>query len=913
MQNKITKKSVFIIDGSSFLYRAYYGLRPLHTSKGIAVHAVYGFCRMIKKLIDQFEINNIVVVWDSKGQTERHKVYPEYKATRQAPPSDIFIQKDLIQEITDTLGILQLSQVGQEADDLMYSFAKECNQSGYDAVIVSSDKDMRQAVKDGIKIYDPFFDKMMDSVSVQERYGFEVEKLPFYFSLLGDTSDNIPGVKGVGEKTATELVKQFKNLDDLYENIDKVSKERTKKLLEDSKENAYLSYELFLLRPVEVEIKVEQTAFEEKQWAQGLSFFEKLEFKSLVKDILKKYTSFTLGSTQASTSGHSNLHEKYDFVCLTDEDLFIKLCKTLETVSGFAMDTETNGFDPMQAMLVGISISYIKGQAFYIPLAHEGQKQLSKDFVFKHLNPILENKKISKYMHNAKYDLIILEQAGFTIQGPIFDTLIAASLLTKEWEKNSLKDLSLNLLDEQMVSFKEIVDRYQVKSFEQVPLDGATLYAAADAHQTLQLFEIFQKEIDKQGMQDLFYGIEIPTNDVLIAMQKEGIYCDAEVLLHLGRQVEQDLILIEKQIYSYAGEEINLNSPKQIRTLLFETLKLQPQKKSGKTQQLSTDAEVLMTLSKDHQVPMLLLAYRELFKLKSTYIDALPEYINPVTGKIHTSWNQTIVATGRLSSSNPNLQNIPVDGLEFGKEYDVNIRASFKAKQGWSFISADYSQIELRILAQFSEDKNLVQAFLSDKDIHQETAAQIFSVSPELVSGRQRTIGKRLNFSILYGLTPYGLSKDLDISYSEAKDYIDRYFQQYPKVQEWMDFVTEEVKRTGYTKTLYGRRRYLPGIYEKNKNLYELARRMAINTPVQGTAAEITKLGMIEFYRKSIELGLEAKVLLQIHDELLITCPDNEVEKTQELLKKCLERVVSFKIPLQVSIRSGKDWATVTK
>jgi DNA polymerase-1 len=912
MHDKISKNSVFIIDGSSFLYRAYYGLRPLHTSKGITVHAVYGFCRMLKKLIDQFSINNIVVVWDSKGQTQRHKIFPEYKATRQEAPSDIFIQKDLIQEITQTLGITQLAQVGHEADDLMYAFAKKCNQEGFDAVIVSSDKDMRQAVGKHIIIYDPFFDKIMDEASVQERYGFEIAKIPFYFSLIGDTSDNIPGVKGVGEKTATELVKQFASLDDLYKNLDQVSKERTKKLLQESKDNAYLSYELFLLKDVAVDITIQQTSFEINQWAHGLQFFEKLEFKSLVKDILKQHTSFSITS-EHKTPSYEQLHQKYEFVCVTDQDLLIKLCKTLQTTSGFAVDTETDGFDPMQATLVGISISYVKGQAFYIPLAHQDQQQLDKDFVLSHLAPIFKNKKITKYMHNAKYDLIILSQAGFIVEGPIFDTLIAASLLVKEWEKKGLKDLSQNILGEQMISFKEIVDRYQVDSFEKVPLDGATLYAAADAHQTLQLFEIFQKDIEKNQMQDLLYGIELPVNDVLVAMQLEGIYCDADVLLHLGKQVDQDLSIIEKEIYKHAGEEINLNSPKQIRTLLFETLKLQPQKKSGKTQLHSTDAEVLATLAKAHEVPMMLLAYRELFKLKSTYIEALPSYINPVTGKIHTSWNQTIVATGRLSSSNPNLQNIPTQELEFGKEYDVNIRASFKAKRGWSFISADYSQIELRILAQFSEDKNLTEAFLSGKDIHAQTAAQIFSVAPELILGSQRNVGKRLNFSILYGLTPYGLSKDLEISYSEAKQYIDRYFEQYPKVAQWMEYVVAEVVRTGYTKTLYGRRRYLPGIYEKNKNLYELARRMAINTPVQGTAAEITKLGMIQFYRKSIEMGLDAKILLQIHDELLVTCPDNQIEKTEKLLKDCLERVVEFKVPLQVSIRRGKNWANVTK
>ncbi|MBI2344572.1 DNA polymerase I [Candidatus Dependentiae bacterium] len=912
MQNKSSKKSVFIIDGSSFLYRVYYGLRPLHTSKGMAIHAVYGFCRMLKKLIDQFQVEHVLVVWDSKGKTKRHDIFPDYKATRQEAPSDIFQQKELIREVTSILKIAQLSEVGQEADDLMYAFAKKCNKSGYDAVIVSSDKDMRQAVSENIIIYDPFFEKIMDKDSVQQRYGFEIEKIPFYFSLIGDTSDNIPGVKGVGEKTATELVKQFVSLNDMYQNLNKVEKERTRRLLLESKDNAYISYELFLLQDVYVDTEVSGVSFDEKQWTLGLTFFEKLEFKSLVKDILKKHTSFSIVSDHTS-SADKKLHEKYEFVCITDQDLLVKLCQKLENVAGFALDTETDSLDPVQANLIGISISYVKGQAFYIPLAHSANGQLTKDFVLEYLGPILQNKKIMKYMHNAKYDIIVLNRAQLPVGGIVFDTLIAASLLAKEWEKIGLKDLSEQILDEKMVSYKELMSMYQIDSFKDLPLDGATVYAAADAHQTLQLFEIFKLELEKQGLSDLFYGIELPVNDVLIAMQQEGIYCNADILLHLDKQVEQDLSLIEKKIYQYAGHEINLNSPKQIRELLFEKFKLQPQKKSGKTQLHSTDAEVLAILAKEHEVPMLLLAYRELFKLKSTYINGLPTYINPITGKIHTSWNQTGVATGRISSSSPNLQNIPTNGLEFGKEYDVNIRSAFQSSRGWSFIAADYSQIELRILAQFSKDQALIDAFLTDKDIHTQTAAEIFDISLDKVTVAQRNIGKRLNFSILYGLTPYGLSKDLDIPFAEAKKYIEKYFEKYPKVLLWMEHIVEEVKKVGYTKTLYGRRRYLPGIYEKNKNLYELARRIAINTPVQGTAAEITKMGMIQFYKQIVELGFEAKVLLQIHDELLITCPDYQVDKVEKLLKKSLEGVVGFDVPFGVTLRSGKSWKEVTK
>jgi len=912
MTHKISKKSVFILDGSSFLYRAYYAMKPLHTSQGTMVQAVYGFCRMLKKLIDTFEIDHVVIVWDSKGKTHRHDIFPEYKATRQAAPTDLFTQKELIQELANLIGVAQLSVVGTEADDLMYSFAKQCVADGYDAIIVSSDKDMRQALTDRIVIYDPFLDKMIDVDSCQQRYGFDISKIPFYFALLGDSSDNIPGVKGVGEKTAVELVKQFKNLDDMYAQIDTIAKERTRKLLLDSKDNAYLSYDLFLLRSVDVPLKISELKFEEQNWALAVPLLEKLEFKSLVKEIKSKHSQLALPFDQEAPK-HQQLHEKYNFVCVTTEQQLESLSAALQGVSSFAIDTETDGLDPMQANLIGISIAYQKGQAFYIPIAHSDGVQLFKETVKKHLEPVLQDSNIVKYMHNAKYDQLILSQAGFVVTGTVFDTMIAASLVTKEWEKNGLKDLSETILHESMLSYKELVKAHNAANFAHVPLEFATNYAAADAHQTLQLAPIFEKEIEQQGMTKLLYEIELPVNDILVAMQKEGIYCDGQVLQKLTVQVDIALSHIEKQIHQSAGEEINLNSPKQIRKLLFETLQLTPQKKNAKSEQYSTDAEVLAILAAEHEIPKMLLMYRELYKLKSTYIDALPSYINPATGRIHTSWNQTIVATGRVSSSNPNLQNIPKDVLSCGDGQELDVRVAFKSKQGWAFISADYSQIELRILAQLSGDSNLIQAFLLGKDIHIQTASQIFGVPLDQVTGQQRSIGKRLNFSILYGLTAYGLSRDLHVSYSEAKKYIELYFEQYPGVQRWMDRVVEDVKQKGYTETLYGRRRYLPGIYERNRTLFDLARRIAINTPAQGTAAEITKMGMIKFYKAVADKKLEAKILLQIHDELLVTCPSDEVEQTMQLLSDCLVSVVAWDIPLEVSIRTGTTWRDVTK
>ena len=918
MSDKISKKSLFLVDGSSFLYRAYYGLRPLHTSKGLAVHAVYGFCRMIKKLIDKYDVNNIVLVWDSKGKTQRHDLYEGYKATRQEAPLDLFEQKEYITKFADLVGMQQLSKVGAEADDLMYSLAKQAHKEGFQAVIVSSDKDMRQAISDQTVTLDPFQETIYDEEACLQRYGFEVQKLPFYFALLGDSSDNIPGVKGIGQKGATALVKQFNSLQDLYDNIEQVPKERTKKLLLEGKQNAFLSEKLFLLHPYDSEIPIKETAFQESDWVKALPLFEQLEFKTFIKEI-KAGNDVDKSSAAFSKK---QLHELYKFHLINNQKDLEKLVSKLNKCSSFALDTETTGLDCMQSELVGISICYQEGEAFYVPFGHQIEEQrslfndsnksslpqLDKKIVFKYLQPVLEDKSIKKYLHNAKFDELVLLQEGIKLQGIELDTMIAASLVLKEWEKKGLKELSLQLFDEEMLGYQEVVTKHKAKDFSYVPIVDAVLYAAADAHQTFKLVAYFEKLLKEQELERLLYDIEQPINDILVDMQQEGIYCDKQELDKVGQKVSKKLSKIEGEIKELIGRDINLNSPKQVKELLFEDLNLTPQKKSGKGKSYSTDAQVLVKLSKEHPVPGLILRYRELYKLKSTYIDALPTFINKKSGRIHTSWNQTLVATGRLSSSNPNLQNIPK-----GEDVQLSIRQSFKPKDDWVFISADYSQIELRVLAYFSQDKNLIDAFLHNKDIHRQTAAKLFDIEESEVSSEQRNVGKRINFSVLYGLTPYGLSRDLEISFSDAKKYIDLYFEQYPGVAQWMENIVKETKKFGYTKTLYGRRRYIPGIYEKNKTLYELAKRIAINTPAQGTAAEITKIGMLNFDKEIKKHGLSAKILLQIHDELLVSCPASEAAQVESLLKVSLESAVSWSIPLIVATKSGMSWQAVTK
>lgn len=899
-----SEKTVLLIDGSGFLYRAYYGLRPLHTAKGIPVQAVYSFCRMIKKLADTFKPHYMALVWDSKGETVRHIMYPAYKATRSAPPSDLFEQKKYIQKFADLVGLKQFEKTGVEADDILFSLTKDFTQQGIDVLLITSDKDMEQVLSNHATIYDPFKDVFIDLSAFQQKRGFSVEKLPFYFALVGDSSDNIPGVKGIGAKTAEQLVQQFQSLDDLYEHIDQITKESVKRNLIEHKSDAYLSEQLFLLRYMPFEATMDQLGFDKNNWKQAQPLFEELNFKTLLQDLQKAGAQLTQKILLSQAKG-------YRFSVITKLEELVSLLEQVKEAKIVAIDTELDGLNPLENNLIGISFCYKKGEAYYVPFGHKGDsEQIPKDQVLSTFQLILADPTIEKIMHSANFDERVLIQNGCVINNLVFDTLLAAHLVTADWQKISLKSISEFYLDEQMLTFAEVVTAQGLKDFSFVPLDQAGEYAASDAHQTLQLVPILQEELKKQHMEKLYYDIELPLVPILCAMEMEGIRIDLQILKDLDAYVMQDLHRIRNEIVALSGclESINLNSPKQIESLLFEHLKLSPGKKSTKKTGYSTDVEVLQELAKIHPVPGLLLQYRELFKLKSTYIDALPEYVNKNTGKIHTTFSQTGVATGRLASFDPNLQNIPTD-----TRYHIHIRSAFQPPEGHVFLSADYSQIELRVLAHLSQDAALVQAFLNDQDIHAQTAAKLFDVSLDQVTPEQRQVGKRINFSILYGLTPYGLSKDLDISFKQAQTYIEKYFAQYPGVSAWMEQIIHDTKKNGYVTTLWGRRRDIPGIYEKNKMLYDLARRIAINTVAQGTAAEIMKQGMIALDRSFKEHKLHAKMILQIHDELLIAVPQDEKEKTEQLVKDILEHVVVWDIPLKVTTRFGNNWQDVTK
>ncbi|MBD3272787.1 DNA polymerase I [Candidatus Dependentiae bacterium] len=822
-----------------------------------------------------------------------------------------------------------MAKSGYEADDLIGSIVKDYK--GEQIVIVGPDKDLYQLLSDKVVIYDPFKERIIDQKTFKEEKGFGSEKVPFFYALLGDTSDNIPGVAGVGKKTATDLVQQFDSLEDLYKNLDKVKKERTKKLLIENKENAFLSLKLFLLKYYKLNFKKKDFEFDKNNYIEAAPLFEELEFKSLLKSLKKNFKTEEIEKRIGKTKENVQLSlfdkpqksiskevktKKLKWKChtITDKKDLEKLINNLKKSKEIAIDTETDGLRPLKNELVGISFAFNKKEGYYIPFAHkEDTPQLNRQKTLEILKPIFKNSKIKKIFHNAKFDLLVLKHYGIDVENVFFDTLIAANLLRKdEGEKINLKFLSTKYLKEPMYTFKQIM-KGKYKDFSQVPIKAASEYSAYDSLQTFKLKQVLEKGLKQiPELYKIFKNLEMPLSNVLFKMELTGIKLNKEKLEEIGKKIDKELNKVETKIFATIENKypkkwlsMNLNSPQQVQNFLFDELKLPVVKKTIKGQR-GTGQEVLEELSKIHPIPGMILKFRELSKLKSTYIKSLIKEINPKTGRIHTSFSQTLVATGRLASSTPNLQNIPATT-------DHGIRSAFEAERGNLFLSADYSQVELRVLAQMTKDKNLIAAFKDSTDIHKKTASQIFNVPIEKVTKQQRQVGKRINFSIIYGLTPYGLSKDLGIKLSKAKEYIEKYFDTYKNVAKWIEKTIKEAKEKGYTKTLMGKRRYISELKEKNRTLYQAATRIAINTPVQGTSAEIIKKAMIKINKILEDKKLKAKMILQIHDELILELPKEEVKKVEKIVKEEMENAVKWVVPLEVAINIGKNWEKVTK
>ena len=898
--------SLHLIDGSSLLYRSYYGVRPLHTATGIPTHAIYGFCRTLKKITDDLKPTNLIVVWDSKGPTTRHTEYADYKATRQAPPSDLITQKNAIIEFLTTIGVAQLAASGHEADDLIYSLIQE--HPAANTTVITGDKDLHQLLSASVSIFDPFKQITITLESFTTDRHFTPQDLLLYHSLLGDSSDNIPGVKGIGAKTAEKLAQEYHTIAALYESIETIKPARTQELLRAQKAEALISEKLFTLRYHHTGFKIERSHYTLTNWRAAASFFKPYEIKPFLPNGV---TADQNATAELATAPTCITHT------ITTSEQLNSLITTLNTLPLVACDTETTSLQPFRDDLVGISFSWNDTNGYYIPFGHTtGEQQLPREEVIAAVIPFFASTTIGKIFHHTKFDQSGLARYGITLNGVVGDTLIMASLLRTGSESIGLKALSSRLLQEEMTDYSTIAKGKH--TFADVAVETAAPYAANDARQTWRIYHFIKEQLRQEPILERLYNqVELPLSSLLWRMEEYGIHLNVPLIQELATHAQEELDHINMKITAclHGGQQsliapsLNLNSPQQVESLLFDQLKLPSLKKNVKTQSRSTDSEVLNELSKIHPVPGLIMQYRELSKLLNTYLLPLPGEINARTGKIHTTYTQTITATGRLSSTNPNLQNIPT-----GNTIGAKVRDAFVAPEGYVFISADYSQIELRILAQFSQDAALVTAFAHGHDVHIQTAALIFGCTEEEITPAQRAVGKKINFSIMYGLTPFGLSKDLNISPAEAKRYIERYFIQYAGVKTWMDALILDAKETGYVTTLLGRRRAVPGLNERNKNLQDAERRVAINTPIQGTSADIIKMAMLKLDGEITKHQLDAHLVLQIHDELIVAVKKEAVEKLLPLIKECMNSIVpDWQVPLEVSLRVGDTWGAVSK
>ena len=773
---------------------------------------------------------------------------------------------------------------GYEADDILGTIAKEAASKGIDVFIVTGDKDMLQIVNNRVKIYDPMKDKILDEVYINERYGVGPGRITEFMALTGDAVDNIPGIKGVGEKTARELLSEFESLDDLLNNASRIRKDKLRMLVSENADIVRLSKKLVTLNTsVPIDINIEEFRLREPDWPSLLSLFRELEFGSLMKLIPSE------SSRKISCEAVLSVERLKEITSLIKEEV--------------AFDIEATSRDPVTANLVGISLCREEVRAFYIPVSHTYPGvplQINKKDTLGILSKILEDEKIAKTGHNLKYDILVLKQEGITVKGPLFDTMIASYLINPNKPNHSLEEVALEYLSYRKKTFAEVLKKKS--SFTEVPLEEAAPYACDDASLSLELKEILFNKLRENDLENLYLNIEMPLIHVLADMELTGVKIDTEKLSGISQELERELEGIKRRIYFLAGEEFNINSPKQLSKVLFHSLGFQPGKKT-KTG-FSTEMGVLEELAEIHELPREILNYRSLNKLKTTYIDVLPKLINPETGRIHTSFNQTATATGRLSSSDPNLQNIPIKG-DWGKR----IREAFMAEGDNLLLSADYSQVELRILAHLSNDDRLIDAFRNNLDIHAITASEIFGIPIDKVTPEIRRVAKTVNFGVIYGISPFGLSETLNIPRDDAKKYIEQYFNKHQSVKGYIEKTIDDARNKGYVVTLFGRRRAIPELKSKNLNIRQQGERFAINSPIQGTAADIIKIAMIHIWKKLNDKGLKTKMILQVHDELLFELPIQEIEAVMAIVKKEMEGVMTLSVPLSVDIHYGSNWA----
>ena len=884
---------MYLIDGSAYIYRAYHAIAPLSSSKGVPSNAVLGFINMVKRLIRERQPVYLAIAFDSRGPVFRHQIYQAYKANRPPMPDDLSLQIPFIKKFVAASNILMLEEQGVEADDIIASAVKIFTASGHKVVVVSGDKDLLQLVRDDVVMWDPMKDKVMDRAAIHQKYALYPEQLLDFFSLVGDTSDNVPGVPGVGPKTAEKLINTYGSLEGLYQHIDDLKASRVKEQIIDNRELAFIARTLIQLKTdVAIPEELSRYALVEANNEQLAEIYTELEFTSLLKGIDT--------AKPVPTEG---------FVTVRNRSQLAVMVGTLASAEILVIDTETTSINARTAQLVGISLCTTLDQAWYIPLGHsDGQGkllagQLTAAEVKAAIQPLLLSTRILKIGHNLKYDLTVLKQQwGIDLGGELADTLIAAYLTESGGRSLKLDDLC-QARGVRLTSFAEVTGNDKRDGcFAYVDIDKACMYSCEDVYGALLLWQELAPLLDTKGMNDLFWRVEMPIVTILAEMEIAGICVDPLVLSTLSEEFTQKLAILEEQIYMLAGHPFNINSPKQLGQVLFEEQGLAHGRKT-KTG-FSTDVGVLEKLAHKHELPAVVLQFRTIAKLLSTYVDKLSQLQDPVTGRIHTSFNQAVTATGRLSSSEPNLQNIPIRTEEGSR-----LREAFIPGPGLVFLAADYSQIDLRVLAHYSGDKALVQAFRAGEDVHARTAAEIFGVSPLLVTSDMRRVAKSINFGIVYGMSSFGLSNQLDIGRKEAQRFIDKYFALYTGVQGFMEEIVRQAQASGYVTTLLNRRRSVPDINAKNKAQREFAERMAINTPIQGTAADIIKLAMIGCRQALNSAELSARMLLQIHDELVFELPDVELEATQPLIRSAMENAMALDVPLVVNFTVGRSLA----
>lgn len=950
---QIAPNPLVLVDGSSYLYRAFHAFPPLTNSQGEPTGAMYGVLNMLKSLIAQVQPSHIAVVFDAKGKTFRDEMFEQYKSHRPPMPDDLRAQIQPLHNIIRALGIPLLSVEGVEADDVIGTLAVQASKQGKKVLISTGDKDMAQLVDDNIMLINTMNNTLLDRDGVVEKYGIPPELIIDYLALMGDSADNIPGVAGVGEKTALGLLQGIGSMAEIYGNLDKVADlpiRGAKKLgekLAAAKADADLSYVLATIKTdVELEVQPEDLTLGTANNGELAVQFGRYEFKRWLNEVLTGESSVTKPAEQAikvnpyqatpsqpieSAVKKTVRIDRTLYETVTTDEQLERWINAIEQAKLVAVDTETNALDPMQAELVGISFALENGKACYIPLAHlhevavssvaeqgdlfaepEPEKgdlrwelcpnQLNKTETLAPLKPLLENADIQKIGQNLKYDLTIFANNGIAVQGVAFDTMLESYVLNSTGRHN-MDDLSERYLGHKTIEFEELAGKGKNQlTFDKIALAQAAEYAAEDADVTMKLHQTLWAELEKTPeLVALFRDIELPLVNVLSRVERNGVLIDAKALLAQSEEISQRLTTLETQAYELAGEKFNLASPKQLQEILFNKLNLPVLQKTPKGDP-STKEEVLEELALDHELPKLLVEHRGLAKLKSTYTDKLPQMINPKTGRVHTSYHQAVTATGRLSSSDPNLQNIPIRN-EAGRR----IRQAFVAREGYQILAADYSQIELRIMAHLSGDKGLTTAFAEGKDIHRATAAEIFGLPLDEVTSEQRRSAKAINFGLIYGMSAFGLSRQLGISRADAAKYMNLYFERYPNVQTFMTDIQEKAKAQGYVETLFGRRLYLPEINSSNAIRRKGAERVAINAPMQGTAADIIKLAMLAIDQE-IGDNDDIKMIMQVHDELVFEVRSEKIEFYRQLIKEKMENAAKLAVPLIVDVGVGQNW-----